>query len=73
MINYGDGAENIGFVSKEVDLAAVMGQGEELLHFEHINLTGMYGPVPGPVRRTPNPTCRVAQTRSVMHNKHLES
>lgn len=29
-------------MSKEVDLAAVMGQDEELLQFEHVNLTGMY-------------------------------
>ena len=42
MINNGDGAENIGFVSKEVDLAAVMGQDEELVQLEHMNLTGMY-------------------------------
>ena len=29
-------------MSKEVDLAAVMGQDLELLQFEHVNLTGMY-------------------------------
>ncbi len=42
MINNGGGAENIGFLSKQVDLATVLGQDEETVRMEHMNLAGMY-------------------------------